>query len=96
MRRADFMSAARRAISKSSLTVTVQFTLPPAPGAYWRIRNPSDIPFRPGSSEVILNVGIEAIRAASPHVAKLQLVAVDDSGDHILGEYTFNHTPSLK
>jgi len=55
-----------------------------------------DIPFNPNSTEVILNVAIDQIRAAGPHVAKLQLVAVEDSGDRLLGEYTFNHTPSPK
>jgi len=56
----------------------------------------ADIPFRPHSSEVILNVGIQAIRDANQHVAKLKLVSVDETGDHLLGEYTFNHTPSPK
>ena len=55
-----------------------------------------DIPFDPDSPEVILNVGISQMRAAGPHVARVQLVAVDDSGDHVLGEYTFNHTPTPK
>ncbi len=56
----------------------------------------SDIPFDSESREVILSVGIDQMRAAGPHVAKLQLISVDESGDHLLGEYTFNHTPSAK
>ena len=53
-----------------------------------------DIPFNSNSGEVLFNVGMEEILQAPTHVAKLQLVSVDDSGDHLLGEYTFNHTPT--
>ncbi len=53
-----------------------------------------NIPINPASHEVLLNVAIDEIRAAGPHVAKVQLLAVDPTGERVLGEYTFNHTPS--
>ena len=53
-----------------------------------------NIPINPGSHEVLFNVAIEEIRAAGPHVARLQLVAVEQGSERVLGEYTFNHTPS--
>jgi hypothetical protein len=43
---------------------------------------------------VLLNAPIAQLRAAAAHVAVIQLVAVNEDGDQVLGEYTFNHTPS--
>ena len=62
-------------------------------GAFTRFQ---DIPINRESKEVVLNVGIEEVRAAGPNVGKIQLVAVDEAGDRLLGEYTFNHTPTIE
>ena len=56
----------------------------------------ADIPVNPASGEVILNVAIPQMRLAPAHVAVVQLVAVDGTGERFLGEYTFNHSPSLE
>jgi len=53
-----------------------------------------DIPVHPASGGVALNISIDQMRLAPAHVAVLQLVAVDERGERILGEYTFNHSPS--
>lgn len=53
-----------------------------------------DLPVDRNSGEVILNVAIDKMRQAPRHVATIQLIAVEETGDRILGEYTFHHTPS--
>jgi hypothetical protein len=55
-----------------------------------------DIPVNPASGGVILNVSIPQMRSAPAHVAVIQLLALDDTGERVLGEYTFNHSPSRK
>lgn len=55
-----------------------------------------DIPVNPQSHEVILNESISVARAAPASVAVIQLIAVEESGDRLLGEYTFNHTPTVE
>jgi anti-sigma factor RsiW len=52
-----------------------------------------DIPVNPESGSVVLSVAIDAMRLAPAHTAVIQLVAVDESGERVLGEYTFNHNP---
>jgi anti-sigma factor RsiW len=61
------------------------------PGGTVRVR---DIPVNTRAGEVLLNAPIAQLRAAAAHVAVIQLVAVNEDGDQVLGEYTFNHTPS--
>ena len=53
-----------------------------------------DIPFRAGLTEVILNYPIGAARQSGPDVLIMKLLAGTSHGDRVLGEYTFNHTPS--
>jgi hypothetical protein len=53
-----------------------------------------DIPIRAQSGEVIFHVAIDNIRAAGPHVARVRMVSVEPTGDRVLGEYTFRHTPT--
>jgi hypothetical protein len=53
-----------------------------------------DIPVNSKSGEVIFNESIGQLRTAPAHVGVIQLIAVDERGDHLLGEYTFNHSPS--
>jgi hypothetical protein len=51
-----------------------------------------DIPFDAASGEVVLAPGIERIRAMPPHRHVVRLVAIEGSGERVLGDYTFNHT----
>jgi hypothetical protein len=54
-----------------------------------------DIPFRPeASAEIIHNEPIEAAKRSGPDVLVIQLVSVEPGGDRLVGEYTFNHSPS--
>jgi len=53
-----------------------------------------DIPFRAGLSEVMLNYPIGLARQSGPDVLVMKLLAVTSQGERLLGEYTFNHTPS--
>ena len=52
-----------------------------------------DIPFHAAQREVVFNEPIEKARAAPANVLLVKLVAVDEQGDRVLGQYTFNHTP---
>lgn len=52
-----------------------------------------DIPFDADSGSVIFLPGIEAIRALPKTTMHLRLLAVDELGDHVLGDYRFHHTP---
>jgi anti-sigma factor RsiW len=53
-----------------------------------------DIPFRAGLSEVMLNYPIGLARQSGRDVLVMKLLAVTSQGERVLGEYTFNHTPS--
>jgi len=53
-----------------------------------------DIPFNQSQREVIFNEPIERARASPANVLVLKLLAVDEGEDHLIGTYTFNHTPS--
>lgn len=53
-----------------------------------------DIPFVASSNGVVLAPPVEAIRAMPVSSLHIRLLAVDDQGEHTLGEYTFNHTPN--
>ena len=52
-----------------------------------------DLPCIPGSDEVIVAEPVDEIGARPAHVQRLRLVAVGASGERLIGEYTFNHTP---
>ncbi len=52
-----------------------------------------DVPFVAASGAVVFCPSIDMLRAAPASVMKVRLLAVDDGGEHTLGEYTFNHTP---
>lgn len=52
-----------------------------------------DLPFDPAAQEIVFAPSAEALRARPAHVEKLRLLAVGPSGERLLGEYTFNHTP---
>ena len=52
-----------------------------------------DVPFDPGSGEVVMLPSIRFIRTLPAHSQSVRLVAVGAEGDRVLGEYTFNHSP---
>ena len=53
-----------------------------------------DIPVSPSAEEVVLLERIDKLRALPAGVDRLKLVAVEEHGERLLGEYTFIHTPS--
>jgi len=53
-----------------------------------------DVPVNAAQREVIFNEPIELARAAPANVLVVKLVAVEEPGERVLGQYTFNHTPS--
>jgi hypothetical protein len=54
-----------------------------------------DIPVHGAMREIIWAQRIDDIRALPATVARARVLAVEDRGERVLGEYTFNHTPSL-
>lgn len=60
-----------------------------------RLRLP-DIPFNPGADSIAFQQSITYAKAASSETMIARLVSMDDAGgEHLLGEYTFNHTRTL-
>ncbi len=56
----------------------------------------SDIPVNPRAGSVIVQESINFLKAAPTSTMIMRLVTVDEAGgDHLLGEYTFNHTRSM-
>jgi hypothetical protein len=53
----------------------------------------AEIPFDPASGTVILMPQITEVRRRPAHQARMRLVAVSGSGERVLGEYVFNHSP---
>ena len=56
-------------------------------------RRLADLPFDAASGEVIFAPSIEVLRAMPALVHRMRLIAVEPSGERLLGEYTFDHTP---
>jgi hypothetical protein len=55
-----------------------------------------DIPVNPSAGSVIVQESITFAKAAPTSTMIMRLLNVDDAGgEHLLGEYTFNHTRSL-
>ena len=54
-----------------------------------------DIPVHPGASAVAYQESITFAKAAPTNKMIARLVAFDEAGERLLGEYTFNHTRSL-
>ncbi|MEJ2361214.1 MAG: hypothetical protein P8Z75_07275 [Gammaproteobacteria bacterium] len=52
-----------------------------------------DVPFVADSDGVLFAPPVEAIRAMPASSLRLRLLAVDETGERMLAEYTFNHTP---
>lgn len=53
----------------------------------------ADIPFDPAAGEVLFCPSAAKLRKLPAHTSRVRLIAVDDSGERALGEYTFKHTP---
>jgi hypothetical protein len=54
-------------------------------------RRAEDVPFDPDAAEVVFVAPAGHIRGLPPHVGHMRLLAVDASGEHVLGDYTFHH-----
>jgi hypothetical protein len=52
-----------------------------------------DIPLI-GGKEVVLSQSTDMLRALGKEIVRLRLIAVDEARERILGEYTFNHSPT--
>ena len=57
----------------------------------WRAE---DLPFDASTGEVLSLPSAEALKRSPAHTLCVRLLAVDESGERPLGEYTFAHTPS--
>jgi hypothetical protein len=53
----------------------------------------ADLPFDPSAGEILFAPSAEMLRARPASVETMRLVAVGPDGEHLLGEYSFNHTP---
>lgn len=52
-----------------------------------------DVPFDAAAGEVILSERMERLRALPASTLRIRLLAVAPSGERLVGEYTFHHTP---
>ena len=52
-----------------------------------------DVPFDAVAGEVVLAMRMERMRALPESTVRMRLLAVAPSGERLVGEYTFNHTP---
>jgi hypothetical protein len=55
----------------------------------------TDVPFRPGEGKLLLQESITRAKAAPSEVMIARLVAIDDEGERLVGEFTFNHTRTI-
>ena len=53
-----------------------------------------DIPLITDNDEVVLSEATDALRALGEESMRFRLLAVDGADERVLGEYTFNHTPT--
>ena len=51
-----------------------------------------DVPFDAAGGEVVVAPKLAHIRAMPSHRQRLRLVAVDENGERVIGDYTFEHT----
>ena len=56
---------------------------------HWRVE---DVPFDPDAGEVLTLPSASALRKLPDHTLRIRLIAVHESGERPLGEYTFAHT----
>jgi hypothetical protein len=53
----------------------------------------SDLPFDSAAEELVFAPSAATLRAMPAHVQRMRLLAVEEEGERVLGEYTFHHTP---
>lgn len=54
----------------------------------------TDIPFEASADEVLFCPPAARLKQAPAFVQRIRLIAVDESGERAIGDYTFVHTPS--
>jgi hypothetical protein len=52
-----------------------------------------DVPFDAAAGEVVLAARMERMRALPASTVRMRLLAMAPSGERLVGEYTFHHTP---
>ncbi|MBL8385460.1 MAG: hypothetical protein JNM90_20420 [Burkholderiales bacterium] len=52
-----------------------------------------DVPFDPAAGEVVLTARMDRVRALPATTVRMRLLAVAASGERVIGEYLFHHTP---
>jgi Putative zinc-finger len=52
-----------------------------------------DVPFDAAAGEVVIAERMEVMRALPASTARMRLLAMAPSGERLVGEYTFHHTP---
>jgi hypothetical protein len=57
-------------------------------------RRLEDVPFNPDAGELIVAQAMPALRALGHGVWSVRLVTREESGERLLGEYTFAHSPT--
>jgi len=55
-----------------------------------------DLPFDPAAGEVLFTARTDVLRTLQATVQRYRLIAVETSGERVLAEYTFAHTPSVQ
>jgi hypothetical protein len=51
-----------------------------------------DVPFDAASGEVVSVPKLAHVRTLPSHVRRVRLLSVDNNGERVIGDYTFNHT----
>jgi hypothetical protein len=59
-------------------------------------RRIEDVPVSPDALELILAQAMPALRALGRSVMRVRLLAQEEEGERLLGEYTFAHTPTRR
>jgi hypothetical protein len=58
------------------------------------VRRVRDIPLVSANNEVVWSHPTDWLRSVGNEVFRFRLIAVDEARERVLGEYTFNHSPS--
>jgi anti-sigma factor RsiW len=53
-----------------------------------------DVPFDPAAHEILELPSAANLKKLPAHTFRVSVIAVDEAGERLLGEYTFAHTPS--
>ena len=52
-----------------------------------------DVPFDPDAGEILVLPSAAELRKLPAHTQRVRLVAMEEAGERVIGEYTFLHTP---